>query len=331
MQLIEILLSLLAFTAASWAQANRPTLTKVAQIRALAADEARRTYPLQLRGVITFRAPEYNVTFFQDETGGIFVFVKDPNLRMPVGSLVEVKGTTSAGDFAPAIEHSHIRLLGRATLPRAAPATLQELLTGAQDSQWVEVSGTVHSMAFEDRLPPDMRSGPKHLVLEIASGGEKFKARVRDFRNDGNYASLVGSTVDVRGACGTLFNDRRQLVGVQLFVPSMDHVVVKQKGPGDPYTLPVVSIGSLMQFSPARASGRIIHVRGVVTLVKPGNYIFLQDESGGVTVESKQTIDVRRGDVVDAIGFPTVRHYAPILQDGSFRKYENGRYRPPTS
>src|SRR3954454_21014209 len=92
-------------------------LTTVSEVRGLSLEQARQKYPIQLKGVITYRSPEYQVTFFQDATAGIFVWVEQPDLHMPVGSLVEVAGNTTPGDFAPSIEHAKIRVLGQAALP----------------------------------------------------------------------------------------------------------------------------------------------------------------------------------------------------------------------
>jgi signal transduction histidine kinase/DNA-binding response OmpR family regulator len=302
-------------------------LTKVAQIRALTEEQARQKYSIHLKGVITYRAPEYQVTFFQDQTGGIFVWIELSDLQITVGSLVEVEGNTTPGDFAPSIEHATIRALGRTALPEPDQKTLQDLLTGKEDSQWTEIKGVVHSVALEDRLPPDMRKGPLQLVLGIASGNNKFKARIRDFRHDKDYSYLVDALVTVRGACGTLFNDRRQLVGIQLFVPNLDEVAVDQTSPGDAYSLSVLPVNSLMQFTPAQVSGRRMHFQGVVTWRDPGHSIFVQDGSGGVLVESELATVVEPGDLVDVIGFPSSGRYAPILQDCGFRKI--GRRRLP--
>jgi PAS domain S-box-containing protein len=302
-------------------------LTTVAQVRALTLEQARQRYPIHLKGVITYRAPEYQVTFFQDETAGIFVWIQQSDLQISVGSLVEVDGNTTPGDFAPSIEHAKIRVLGRAALPAPVRKSLQDLLTGQEDSQWTEVKGIVHSVALEDRLPPDMRRGPPQLVLGIASGSNKLKVRIRDFSPDRDYSYLVDSAVTVRGACGTLFNDRRQLVGIQIFTPSVDQVTVDQPSPADPYALPVLPVNSLMQFTPAQIAGRRIRVQGVVTRQDPGHSIFIQDASGGLVVESQQVTGAEPGDLVDAIGFPTAGRYAPILQDGGFRKI--GRSPPP--
>jgi hypothetical protein len=233
--LVLISLALAAGGQAQPGQDHAEVLTKVAEIRALTAAQAKQQYPIHLKGVITYRSSEYRVTFFQDKTAGIFLWIQPDDSEINVGDLVEVDGNTTPGDFAPSIEHARIQILGRTSLPSFAPKTIEALMTGKEDSQWVQVGGIVRSVAIEDRLPPDMRRGPPQLVINVASGSHKFKARVRDFRSDVDYGHLVDSVVSIRGACGTLFNERRQLVGVQLFVPSLEQVTVDQVAP-DPYT-----------------------------------------------------------------------------------------------
>ena len=168
---ILILAVLAATTSAEPDPPNQPhLLSTVAQVRALTLEQSRQKYPIHLKGVITYRAPEYQVTFFQDETAGIFVWVEQADLQIAVGSLVEVDGNTTPGDFAPSIEHARIRVLGRAALPVPRRKSLEELLMGQEDSQWIEVHGIVHSVALEDSLPPDMRRGPPGVRPSWCSG-----------------------------------------------------------------------------------------------------------------------------------------------------------------
>jgi signal transduction histidine kinase/CheY-like chemotaxis protein len=301
-----------------------PVLTTVAQIRALSPDQAKQQFPIRLQGVITFNEPQYQVAFFQDSTAGIFLRIQQSGPQPDSGDLVSVEGITGGGDFAPLIEKAEVRILGRAPLPAAPLRSLDRLLTGVDDSQWVSVQGIVHWVIIEDRLPPDMRQGPAQLVLGIGSGNSQFKARIRRFRPNVDYRNLVDAMVTIRGACGTLFNNRRQLTGVQIFVPGLDQVTVDQPAPADRYAPPVAPIAGLMQFSPANAAGRRIHIRGVVTLRRPGTGIFVQDATGGVSVETSRMTEVSPGDLVDAIGFPAVGRYVPVLQDGDFRKIGKG-------
>jgi len=75
-----------------------------------------------------------------------------------------------------------------------------------------------------------------------------------------------------------------------------------------------------MQFTPETMSGHRIRVQGAVTLDEPGRFLYIQDASGGVRVVSSQSEGVRIGDSVDAIGFPTAGQYAPVLEDGAFKR-----------
>ena len=74
---IPILATLAALACAPSAASYPPDqphlLTTVAQVRATYPGAGQARYPIHLKGVITYRAPEYKVTFFQDETAGIFV------------------------------------------------------------------------------------------------------------------------------------------------------------------------------------------------------------------------------------------------------------------
>lgn len=77
------------------------------------------------------------------------------------------------------------------------------------------------------------------LVLEIAAGRQKFRARIMGLNRAEKHASLIDAEVTVRGACGALFNDKRQLVGIQLWVPSVDEMHIEEAARSHPFTLPI--------------------------------------------------------------------------------------------
>ncbi len=66
------------------------------------------------------------------------------------------------------------------------------------------------------------QEGLPALALIVASHRNKFKAWIIDFDRTADYASLVDARVAVRGACGALSNEKRQLVGIQLFIPGKE-------------------------------------------------------------------------------------------------------------
>src|SRR5579864_480049 len=289
-----------------------PVLTKASQIRKLTADESRLGYPVELRGVLTVNLPTWGVSFFHDDTGGVYM---ENNLAgAKAGDLVEVRGVTAPGSFAPIVDHPQIRVIGKAALPTAQHLPLDDLLSGQQDSQWVELRGIVHSLALDADA----------VELGIAARAHKFRAVIAGVEKGRNYNALVDADVTVRGACATVFNDKRQLMGIQVYVPGIDQVYVNEPGPAEPYKLPTLPSNSLMRFTPGGMSGHRIHLQGVVTQAERGRYFFLQDANGGVGVSSSQLVALAPGDRVDAIGFPAQGAFAPILEDGFFRKLGPG-------
>jgi PAS domain S-box-containing protein len=315
-------LTLAACPVPGWAgkASDLPVLTKAAQIRKLTPAESRLKYPVVLRGAVTFYAPDFGFTFVQDATAGIFLNVQGNVPDARPGDLVEVHGVSGPGEFAPVVDNPQIRVVGKTSLPFAASSSVEDLLTGEKDSQWVSVKGIVHSAEFQDVASTDGHRHLQVLLLGVASGRNRFQVFVAGFPRGPNYVSLVDAAISVRGACAAIFNERRQLVGVQVMVPGLDQVHIEQPPPTDRYALPISPTNNLMQFRPERLSGHRIRVRGVVTLVNSGKYVFVQDESGGVVVDTRQATPVAPGDFVDAIGFAEIGVYAPILKDGEFQK-----------
>jgi two-component system sensor histidine kinase/response regulator len=301
------------------AQSHLPVLTRAAQIRRLTADQARLKYPVALRGVVTFYAPDFGFTFIQDASAGIFLNVSSAAPAARLGDVVEVEGVTGPGDFAPQVDKPSIRVVGQAALPAAHRFSVEDLLAGEQDSQWVEVRGVVHSAELQDVPSVDGQKRARVLLLGVASGRNRFQAWVMDFPHDFKSASLIDAAVTVRGACAATVNGKRQLVGLQLFVPGIAQVHIEQAPPADPYVLPILPASGLMQFTPQRASGHRIRVRGVVTYQFPRICFFIQDESGGVVIDSTKA----------PVGFPVAGQYSPVLRDGEFRKIGRGTLPAP--
>lgn len=293
-----------------------PVLTRVEQIRELTPDKARLGYPVRLRGVVTYYGGKGWEFFLQDSTGGIYVDAGDAPLAVHAGELVEVEGSSDPGDFAPVVIKPRVRVVGKAPMPAAKRVSFEQLLSGREDSQWVEIGGVVHT-AIE-------QSG--RAILSIVAGSRRLKVYLPKFHEEMNR--LVDARVRVQGACGTVFNEKRQLVGVRLYVPRLAYVYVERRGVADPYAVPVQPINKLMQFTPRGEFGHRVRVRGVVTLQQLGRSLFINDGTGGLYVHTAQHTPLMPGDRVDVLGFPVADQYSPELEDAVFRKIGAGL--PPT-
>src|SRR5947207_1209785 len=92
-----------------------------------------------------------------------------PPLRS--GQLVEIEGQTDAGEYAPVVVPAKVTILGETNLPPARPASLEDLVNGREDSQFVEVSGTVRSVRFEEES--------RNYLVDLVTGGARFTAYSR--------------------------------------------------------------------------------------------------------------------------------------------------------
>jgi PAS domain S-box-containing protein len=294
-----------------------PLLTLTAQVRQLTPEKAALGYPVQLRGVVTYYGGQGWELFVQDPTGGIYVETGDEDVHVRAGDRVEVSGITSGG-FAPQVTEHHIRVLGQAALPPPNRVTFKDLLSGKEDSQWVELEGIVHA-ATEDA---------GKLVLDIVSEG-RWKARLPLVGPAAS--SFLDAKVVVRGACGSLFNERQQLEGFQIYVPAFNYLKVEERAPADPYVIPTQPISSLLKFSPLGISLHRVKIEGSVLYQDPERYLYVKDSTDSISVQSSQATHIEPGDQVQVLGFPAPGDSEPILEDAIFRKVGSGPVPTPTS
>src|SRR5688572_23025549 len=209
-------------------------LKTVDAVRKLSRDQTVQKIPVRLSGVITYWGPRWHC-FLHDETGGIFLNVKLPEQRDPseptMGDLVEVTGVTGPGDFAPLVEEPVIRKVAKGVLPKAKEVALDRLMEGQEDSQFVQVSGVVRRVTSES----------DHMQFEIATSNGRFIAICPDLGTV-PPVELIDCLVTVRGACGTLFNQKGQLRGVQICFHADGGMKVIRKGASNPFFLPVTQI-----------------------------------------------------------------------------------------
>ncbi len=301
-----------------------PTIMDTARgVHNLPPEVAARDLPVHLRAVVTYYDPyidaRHGALFVHDASGGVFVAVPArPILSIKAGSLVDITGVTAPGDYAPVVSSTQVRPIGHSSLPANPPkATLTQLLTGALDGQWVEVEGRVRSAHVS----------PHNVVLSVAADGGLLTAVT--VRQEGvDYDSLVDSLVRIDGNAAPLFNQRRQMVGVHLFFPTLRQVTVIQPAPRDPFALPAVPVAQLFRFSPDPGLLHRVHVQGTVTLDWPGRVLCIQDVRYGICIQTTQAAAVPVGSFVDVVGFPAINLFKPSLEDAIFRA-ASGTASPP--
>jgi len=305
-------------------QGTQPIIATARGVHNLSPQEAARDLPVHLRAVVTYYDPfidaRHAAIFVHDASGGVFVSVPArPILSIKPGTLVDITGVTNSGDYAPVVSSDQVRSIGQSSLPANPPkVTLTQLLTGALDCQWVEVEGRVRSAHV----------GPNNVVLGVAADGGMLTAvTIREVGVD--YDSLVDSLVRIDGNAAPLFNQRRQMVGVHLFFPTLRQVTVIQPAPRDPFAVPAVPVAELFRFSPDPGLLHRVHVQGTVTLDWPGRLLCIQDSKDGICMQTTQQASVPVGSFVDVVGFPAINLFKPSLEDAIFRAAAGTASPPP--
>jgi len=322
---IGIFVSCLILALALPASAQNPPageLTTAAQVRSLTPKQAGGRLPVHLKGVVTFFDQGLYSRFVQDATAGIYLSDLTNMPALKAGQLIEIQGVTSPGEYAPIIVPSSVKVVGEGNLPAAKPVSVEQLVSGQEDSQFVEVSGIVRSVRFEEES--------QHHLVDIVMGGERFTAYAKQLPAT-QIEDLVDSIVKVRGVCSTLFNRQRQLFGFRLMVPRSVDVVVEKPASGNPFEIPTQSLGSLLQFTPQGSFGHRVKVSGTVVYHEPGAALFIQGEKDGLYCQTRQRTPVRVGDRVEVLGFPAKGEYTPVLQDAIYRNVGDGKAAVPAT
>jgi signal transduction histidine kinase len=292
------------------------TLTRISEIQSLTPEQAARRHPVRVRGVITYADAEWHNAFLQDRDGAVYVDLRDSSIRP--GHYCEVIGETSPGGFAPDLVNATFRILGTTNLPVAARVDLEDLADGRLDASWVRMEGVVRRVQEQWG----------HATLVLTSRKGRFKVVVPQLLGQPATDRLIDALVTVQGACSSELNDRRQLAGITLHTPSLDHIEVQERVAGDPFSVLASPIGGVATFDPGRLAGRRVKIHGTVTLAVPGDRFFIQDASGGIQVRTQQTNEVQVGDALDVLGFPSLGDFSPSLEEGVFRRIGIGPVAP---
>ena len=276
-----------------------PAPANLRQLRQLSPVQLRLHPHIRVQGVVT----EVFANYMQDDTAGIELSLAPAKVRpsapLVFGDFIEVSGT---GDWmeghGPILNAETVRYLGKGQLPLAARPNWAELEGGRFVDEWIEVEGVVRS------------TDGSHLLL-VGDGG-KTMATIRSALA-AEVKGLVDAAVRLRGLNVNATDDRGQLQGMQLLVPSMEYVEI-ERPPEDPFGLPTRAIGSLFQVSGSRELTHRVKIEGVLTFWQDGRF-FIQDATGSAMA-------VRREDVVLNTP-PGAYHWA-------FFQAQPGKYTPRT-
>ena len=311
-------------------------LTDIRQILRLRPEEQARRPSAKVQGVVT----EPFFSYIQEGGVGLEMRYRPGAIRaLPrLGERVEVEGAVTRADArGPGLEVREVRILGQGKLPEPVRPTWAQLAGGRMNGCWIEVDAVVRA------------TDGSHLLLY--QEGRQMMATIRSAAVS-EVKRLVDASVQLRGVCVNATDDRNIVQGIQLIVPSLDFVRLREAAP-DLTTMPVCAINNLYHLTTLDEVNHRVKVRGSLTC-QDGRKCFVQDASGSLLAMAKaevmltemsrnsrwmfwQTPEdeggprpsevVQPGDEVEVTGFPETRGFAPILTEAQVRKV--GRGTPP--
>ena len=282
-------------------------LKTVRELKSLSVETAAKRLPVDVTGTVTFFDPSWSLLFLQDATGGVYVDIHNGTPDVEVGDLVRVRGFSGPGDYAPIITGPTLMRIGRSSMPKPMSLSWQTLVSGRDDAGWVEVAGVVHSVS-------QLRS---QGWFKLVVAGNSYTVQLsHSERNDAQPENLLDAQVRIRGVCGAVFNEKRQLTGLKFFVPSLRDIEVAEPAPPDSalQTRPIVS---LLRFDPLNISIHRTKVRGTATFVDDDRGFYLQDSTAGIYVVPDGNQQITVGQSVEVTGFAVASPDGPYLADAA--------------
>lgn len=302
---IGILLALCSLCAASPEE-----LATVAEVRALSRADEFTKHPVRLQGVVISDLSGGGM-FLQDDTASIWLEGDDELFqRLERGDLVEARGMSAPGKFAPIVVIDLLTKLGTAPIPDPVRVTYADLRSGSYDAQWVEIDGIVRRAAGG--------------YLDLATGGDRLRLFFKD-ENDGILP--VDSRIRVQGVAMTQFTRNGQIMYPVVAVQSGMKPTVIAPPPSDP---PLRRIDRLMAFSDRLDHEHRFRIQGMVTYQRPGEAIWLEENDHGIRVKFNESTLYKVGEVIEVVGFPVRgQNYAPEMEDVTVKRIAVGNPRPP--
>ena len=298
-------------TAATQPLGRLRTLTTARQVHDLTPEEAARHYPVHLRAVCIVCFTGWHGFFANDGATDIYVEIMNQAPLTPEvhpGALLDIVGVTGSGEYAPVVDRSVLRVLGEGPIPSPRLIGVDQLLTGIEDGQWIAFEGTVRSARLRDSM----------LSLVIASGQSQVEVMTTP-AGEKEIRRFVHARVRVQRTAGPVFNQRRQLIAVNVYSPSWQSLRILEPAPIDPFALPVKQVKNVFEYVPGSGPDRLVRIRGVVT-ARWGQTVFIHDGIQGAPVLGADIVTLNPGDLVDAVGYPVLGDTAHTMEDAIFRK-----------
>ena len=279
-----------------------------------------------VRGVVTWRGGSGLI--IQDESGGIWIDTPpaasrpvvlqcDPDVlaRLAPGQEAEVAGWTNRGGYSPNIFPETIQILGEKPEPVPRPIDNERFFSGVDDCVRVTVQGLVQGV----------RDGGDDWLLITANHSNRFTVVVPKKIMPQAPEHLVDADVRIVGVAAMQFNTRGERQSSRLLVKRSEDITVERRSTGAPFESPEVPLHAIAQYSPDPTDGHRIRTQGMVTFAEPAKFLYIQQGTMGVRVETASSERFVPGDRVEVAGFVDGQRDVAGIVEAVVRRIESDR------
>lgn len=278
---------------------------------AVLAQRQARLVTVRVRGVVTFNDQIGNdwYTFVQDESSCVRVQwrLRSSRQALRVGDWIEMTGTPALTETGVELAVHGFTRRGAGDLPEVVRFPAEAAKAKTPDGWWAELEGVGRRSNAEDRLLLMTRSG----IHEIWTGSVSAA----------HFTNWINAHVRVRG----VLLRRPDPV---LLLPAERFLQIIEPSPADPFGIPVFPVQALQTATSELRPARRLKISGTVTC-RRGDWIVVQDQTGGVRVEAKAEAAIKIGDAIEAVGFPSARGGGVVLSEALVRSTGRASALPP--
>jgi diguanylate cyclase (GGDEF)-like protein len=293
----------------AWAAGPSP-LTDLRAITALSNAEASHHPPVAFEATVSYFPGYESLLFVQDGDAGIFVLAPK-NVHLVAGDRVLVRGVMRES-FHPIVIPDSVTVLHHGDLPKAMPATFDELIRGLYDCRLVTVHAVIRTADLR------VSSYARTTYMQMAADGGYVDATV-DSDDEKALKDLLDAEVEVSGIAGGKFDGKMQLTGVLLHVSSLADVKIIKRAGASPWSLPPTPMDKIISVYHVQEQMQRVLVHGTITYFQPDASAVLQDGTRSLWIATPVHSPLQIGDLADATGFPDTRNGSLVLSHGEIK------------
>lgn len=316
--MIRIMIAALWLLVSTGALCAEPARCTVSEALEMSDAELSLQRPRVLRGLLTYYEPGHRMAFLQDDTGAIYLQIKDTQTAS-AGDEIEVIGIVDPGINGRNLRGLEpgksplIRTIGKGSWPEPVAATAAEVASGMSSSKWTRIEGRIERVdTVADRV---------RLTFE---GYPEFPVHIPGIARQSHAPGyLLGMRVKVSGvpAASPLSTEPPVMQNV-LLVPSPGHIEIFPEDLLKRFQTEEVMLHDLRWIPGGERTRNFAKVRGVVTLVRPGRGFYLQRGSSSAWIQCTEPVPPALNDRVECAGIPGGYHGAGTLRDAIWQPFD---------